>query len=111
MSTQGHSGPPISQGFKLFVLADHDFIYYFYPASRTQGVIEIGKPTGLTKTGQMVYELIQNLPKDLHSFNVYIDNYFTSIELFKKLHEIQIAACGTTRILLLARTSLFYSKS
>ncbi|EED22493.1 conserved hypothetical protein [Talaromyces stipitatus ATCC 10500] len=88
---------PISQGFKLFVLADHDYVYYFYPASRTKGVIEIGTPTELTKTGQMVYELIQTLPRDERNYIVYLDNYFTSIDLFKKLRDIQIGACGTTR--------------
>jgi hypothetical protein len=79
------------------VLADHGNIYYFYPASRTQVIIEIGKPTELTKTGLMVYELVQSLPKDKRSYNVYLENYFTSIESFKKLREIQIGACGTTR--------------
>jgi hypothetical protein len=42
---------PISQGFKLFVLADHGYVYYFYPASRTQGVIEVARPFSLIKTG------------------------------------------------------------
>ncbi|EED12082.1 O-methyltransferase, putative [Talaromyces stipitatus ATCC 10500] len=87
----------ISQGFKIFVLADHGYVYYFYPASRTQGVIEVGKVTSLTKTGQMVYELIQTLPRDSYNYNVYLDNYFTSIDLFKMLRDIQVGACGTTR--------------
>ncbi|EED13729.1 hypothetical protein TSTA_099790 [Talaromyces stipitatus ATCC 10500] len=65
---------PISQGFKLFVLADHGYVYYFYPTSRTKGVIE-----------------------DERSYNVYLDNYFTTVDLFKKLRDIQIGAYGTTR--------------
>lgn len=88
---------PISQGFKLFVLADHGYIYYFYPASRTQGVIEVARPFGLTKTGQMVYQLIQTLPRDEQTYNLYLNNYFTSIDLFKMLRDIHIGACGTTQ--------------
>lgn len=90
---------PISQGFKLYVLADHGYIYHFYPASRTQGVIEVGKPsTGLTKTGQMVYELIQTLPgREDQIYHLYLDNFFTSVPLFKMLRDIQVGACGTTR--------------
>jgi hypothetical protein len=87
---------PISQGFKIFVLADHGYCYYFYPASRTQGVIEVGKPNTLSKTGQMVYELIQTLPRNDLDYNLYLDNYFTSINLFKALRDIQVGACGTT---------------
>ncbi|KAI7970126.1 hypothetical protein EIK77_000332 [Talaromyces pinophilus] len=40
---------PINQGFKMFVLADHGYCYYFYPASRTMGVIEVEKTKDLTK--------------------------------------------------------------
>lgn len=88
---------PISQGFKIFVLADHGYCYYFYPASRTKGVVEVGMAKELTKTGQMVYELVQTLPKDNKTYDLYLDNYFTSVNLFKALREIQVGACGTTR--------------
>ncbi|EEA22678.1 hypothetical protein PMAA_092980 [Talaromyces marneffei ATCC 18224] len=85
------------QGFKIFVLADHGYCYYFYPASRTKGVVEVGMAKELTKTGQMVYELVQTLPKDNKTYDLYLDNYFTSVNLFKALREIQVGACGTTR--------------
>ncbi|EEA19858.1 hypothetical protein EYB26_002367 [Talaromyces marneffei] len=88
---------PISQGFKIFVLADHGYCYYFYPASRTKGVVEVGMAKELTKTGQMVYELVQTLPKDNKTYDLYLDNYFTSVNLFKALREIQVGARGTTR--------------
>jgi hypothetical protein len=90
---------PISQGFKLYILTDHGYIYHFYPASHTQGVIKVGKPSeGLTKTGQMVYKLVQTLPgREDQIYHVYLDNFFTSVPLFKLLRDIQIGACGTTR--------------
>ena len=91
------SNKPISQGFKIFVLADHSYYYYFYPASRTKGVVKIGKAKDLTKTGQIVYKLIQTLPKDNKTYNLYLDNYFTSVNLFKALRDIQIGAYNTTQ--------------
>lgn len=88
---------PISQGYKIFAIADHGYIYSFTPTSRTKGLVEIIKNRMMTITGSMAFSLIKTLPRDKIYYTVYLDNYFTSIELFKKLREIQIGACGTTR--------------
>ena len=45
----------------------------------------------------MVYQLLQKLPREPGRYTVYLDNYFTSINLFKRLRDEGIGACGTTR--------------
>jgi hypothetical protein len=92
---------PIKQGYKLYGLADHGYMWYWLWASRTKSLVEvvIDKNPTLTKTGSMVLQLLRKLPthSDGGVYTVYLDNYFTSIELFKQLRELGIGACGTTR--------------
>src|SRR5256885_2938735 len=49
--------------------------------------------SNLSKVGCEVYHLVSQLPKN-KSFNIYMDNYFTSIKLFQYLREKNIGACG-----------------
>jgi hypothetical protein len=49
---------PITQGYKLFALADHRYIYSFMWSSRKQGLGELVKHPKLTPTGNMVLRLI-----------------------------------------------------
>jgi hypothetical protein len=60
-------------------------------------MVEVIKNEGLTMTGSMVYQLLRNLPQEPGRYTVYLDNYFTSINLFKRLCDEGIEACGTTR--------------
>ncbi|CAG8524826.1 20923_t:CDS:2 [Gigaspora rosea] len=47
----------------------------------------------INKTGAEVYHLVQQLPNN-KSFNIFMDNYFSSINLFNFLHEKGYGACG-----------------
>jgi len=44
--------------------------------------------------GNQVYHLVKKLPSD-RAFNIFTDNYFSNIKLFKFLHD----ACGFPSIL------------
>jgi hypothetical protein len=88
---------PISQGYKLYALADYGYVWYWIWASCAKSIVEVVKEEGLTKTGSMVYQLLQKLPQEPGHYTVYLDNYFISINLFKQLRNIGIGACGTTR--------------
>src|SRR5882757_2120692 len=89
---------PIQQGYKLFALADHGYVWFFYYTSRQYGIGELVKVLDLTATGSMVYQMARQLPQIPGSFfTIYLDNYFTSIPLFRKLRAINIGAVGTTR--------------
>ena len=45
-----------------------------------------------------VTSLAETLPSKTHAFNIYMDNFFTSIPLFRYLKDASINAAGTTRM-------------
>jgi hypothetical protein len=54
---------PIKQGYKIFALAEHGYIWTFSWSSRQLGIQEMFKWPGLTPTGSMVADMISRLPK------------------------------------------------
>jgi hypothetical protein len=54
---------PIKQGYKIFALAEHGYIWTFSWSSRQLGIEEMFKQSGLTPTASMVVEMINRLPK------------------------------------------------
>lgn len=52
---------------------------------------------GFSPTTQAVCHLVFSLPFQSHQFNIYMDNYFTTIPLFQHLRDHGIGAAGTTR--------------
>jgi len=52
---------------------------------------------GFTPTSQAVCHVIFQLPFHRFQFNIYMDNYFSSIPLFQHLRDHGIGAAGTTR--------------
>ena len=51
----------------------------------------------MTPTAQAVCHLVFSLPFESYQFNIYMDNDFTSILLFRHLRDHRIGAAGTTR--------------
>lgn len=90
----------ISQGDKIYAVADHGYVWTFTPVSRTKGLVEIIKQRMMTITDSMVFSLIKELPWNNLQYTVYLDSYFTSIDLFQALRNIDIGACGTNTTLL-----------
>lgn len=105
---------PIEQGYKIFVLAEHGYIWTFTWTSRLWGIADLFKYDSLSPTASMVLKMIKKLPGLSDSmanlpantianlpakapYVVYMDNYFTSVTLFKELRELRCGACGTTR--------------
>ena len=86
---------PIKQGYKIYGITDHGYLYNFLWSSREKGLQDILFRLGLTKTGCLICNLVLSLPR--RSLAVYIDNYFTSIPLFKELLACGFGAIGTTR--------------
>jgi hypothetical protein len=86
---------PIKQGYKIYGIANHRYLYNFLWSSREKGLQDILHRPGLTKTACLVRELALSLPR--RRLAIYIDNYFTSIPLFTELQACQFGAMGTTR--------------
>jgi len=86
---------PIIQGYKIYRIADHSYLYNFIWSSKEKGLQEILLLPGLTKTGSLVKNLALSLPR--RYLTIYIDNYFTSIPLFTELRACEFGAVRTTR--------------
>jgi hypothetical protein len=86
---------PIKQGYKLYSIIDHGYVYSWIWSSKKYRLKGILPQEGLTNTRALVYALISTLP--CSSIIIYIDNYFTSIPLFKLLRIKAYGAVGTTR--------------
>jgi hypothetical protein len=86
---------PITQGYKIYGIADHGYIYNFLWSSREKGLQDIILQPNLTKIGCLVKNLALSLPRQ--QLTIYMDNYFTSIPLFKELRLHNFGAVGTTR--------------
>jgi hypothetical protein len=87
----------ISEGYKIFTLCDKGYTYTFLPSSRIHHNQEVEEINGITYTGNVVLHLAQQLPYNRKTFNLFMDNYFSSIPLFSKLKTMNIGACGTVR--------------
>ena len=86
---------PTKQGYKIYGIADHGYIYNWTWSSRVHGLQALFKHPKLTPTGSLVRSLVLSLPRQ--RLTVYRDNYFTSIPLFKELRSCGYGAVGTTR--------------
>ena len=86
---------PIQQGYKIFGLADHGYLYSFLWSLRVKGLQEIVLRPELTPTGSLVRTLALTLPR--RRITIYMDNYFTSVPLFEELRSCEFGAVGTTR--------------
>jgi hypothetical protein len=87
---------PTPEGYKILSLCDAGYTFTFVFSSRIKENPNIEKISGLGKIGNEVVHLVKNLPAN-RAFNIYMDNYFTSISLFKYFRDRGIGACGTVR--------------
>jgi hypothetical protein len=86
---------PIKQGYKIYGIADHGYIYNWIWSSREKGLQDIVLHPTLTNTGSLVRNLALSLPR--RCLTIYLDNYFTSVPLFSELRACNFGAVGTTR--------------
>lgn len=94
---------PIGLGYKVFCLADHGYIYDFHMSSNVKGLDSVSEEAktiaDLTPTGQMVFTLMRQLQRRHRNraWNVFMDNFFTTIPLLSALRKIGVGGCGTAR--------------
>ena len=90
-------GKPTPEGFKILALCDYGYTWTFLPTSCITANKEVRKVDQVNGTGCSVLHLVEQLPFKQQAFNIYMDNYFSSILLFQYLWMKGIGACGTTR--------------
>jgi hypothetical protein len=86
---------PIKQGYKIYGIANHGYIYNWIWSFREKGLQEMVLHPNLTNTGCLVRNLALSLPRC--RLIIYMDNYFTSILLFLELRACEFGVVGTTR--------------
>ncbi|KAK7878439.1 hypothetical protein WMY93_034318 [Mugilogobius chulae] len=83
---------PTKWGFKLFVLADssgYTVNFFVYDG-------KVGEPSGFGQSFDVVMRLLNSTNLGT-GYKLYVDNYYTSPVLFRKLLKRRISACGTIR--------------
>ncbi|GET00680.1 piggyBac transposable element-derived protein 4-like isoform X1 [Rhizophagus clarus] len=88
---------PNPKGFKILSLCDAGYTYAFIFLSRKFDNPEVQSIPNLNKTSCEVYHLVKQLPPK-KSFNIYMDNFFSNINLFSFLRSKNFDACGTARV-------------
>ena len=86
---------PIKQGYKIYRIVDHSYLYNWIWSSREKGLQDMFYYPDLTNTGCLVRTLVLSLPRRF--LTIYLDNYFTSVPLFKELRACNFGVVGTTR--------------
>ena len=95
-SKQRIANKPVRLGYKIWVLAEsNSHVINFDPHQGAKN----GRSTKASATTwglgeKVVLSLLEVLPKN-RSYNVFFDNYFTSLRLLKHLHNNNIRATGT----------------
>jgi hypothetical protein len=85
----------IKQGYKLYSIIDHRYIYSWIWSLKKYRLKGILPQKGLTNIRALIYTLISTLLYS--SITIYINNYFTSIPLFKSLYTKVYSAINTTQ--------------
>ena len=88
---------PIELGYKFHCLAKWGYIVDFLPTLSKSGLHPIPSISELSDTGSAVYHLATTLHQldRQRARNPYVDNFYTTFPLFKKLKDIGIGAVGT----------------
>ena len=93
---------PIKKDYQMWALSERVYMSNFIYTSPPHGTGELQSHPDLTDLGSMVAQLGELFPKDVEFPPLYLDNYFTSISLFRLLRDRGI---GATETILAKRTS------
>ena len=91
-------GKPTLEGYKILALCQTGYTYAFLYISHIKSITGIEKVQGLPLTSSSIVDLAKTLPCSTRAFNIYMDDYFSNVRLFKFLRELNIGACGTVHI-------------
>ena len=88
---------PIPQGYKVFALCCEGYLYDWIYWSTTAKMGDVAPVPGFCDTSSIVIRLAESLPYNRYPFIIFMDNFFSSVDLFARLRRMGIDACGTTR--------------
>lgn len=89
---------PISEIYKITALCGKGYWRTFEFLSRVEKT-KVAVLPGVNNTGIWVVHMCRKLPISKFKFDIYMDNYFSSIPLFSYLRTVGIGACDTVKFL------------
>jgi len=81
---------PTPEGYKILSLCQAGCTYAFLYISRIKSITGIEKIPGLSLTSSAAVHLAETLPCSTCACNIYMDNYFSNVHLFKFLRELKL---------------------
>ncbi len=91
---------PIKQGYKVWNLGDHGYIFNWLWYSKdqgTEGLTASSRDIDLADTQALVISLAKSLPDPAQDYTLYLDNLFPSIPLADALGKLDIGVMTTAR--------------
>ena len=89
---------PIWLGYKVLALCDAGYIYHSKLTSQVEGfstaVLQV-KPYPLSPISSPVLQILIIFPYCTYFFTIYMNNYFSNVQLFAQLLDYKISLCGT----------------
>ncbi|CAG8793476.1 6209_t:CDS:2, partial [Cetraspora pellucida] len=96
MHTVRIKNKPTSEGYKILSLCNSGYTYSFIFTLHIHNHPEVKQIANLNKVGNNVYHLVSQLPLN-KSFNIYMDNFFSSINLFRHMRNNNFGTYGTVK--------------
>jgi hypothetical protein len=73
------------------------YLYNFVFTSRTEKTAQVPMKKNERQTSTIVKQLLQTLPNQGKGHVVYLNNFFSTVELYSDLKKLGISACGTCK--------------
>jgi hypothetical protein len=70
------------KGYKVYMTSVIGYLYDFVFTSRTEKIAEVPMKKNERQTSTMVLQLLQRLPNKGKKHVVYLDNFFSTVELY-----------------------------
>ena len=84
------------KGFKIYCLCVNNYLFAFMYASKPSKIVGLEHTKGLSDSASMVLQLVKQLSQS-YEYVVYLDNFFSSIKLFRSLKSLRIGAMSTSK--------------
>jgi hypothetical protein len=84
------------RGFKIYCLCSENYLYAFMYASKTTKIVDLHQIQDFSPSASMVVQIVKSLPRP-YEYVVYLNNFFSSIDLFMALKALGVGAVGTAK--------------
>jgi len=84
------------RGFKIYCLCSENYLYAFMYASKTTKIVDLHQIQDFSPSTSMIVQIVKSLPQP-YEYVVYLNNFFSSIDLFMALKALGMRAVKTAK--------------